>query len=411
MIKIQNQKSRSNKESCCGCGACAAVCPNNCIEMKEDEEGFLYPEVNAERCVQCERCTRSCPCEKSNQDQGYSKNGLKKQFPLAYGGWHTDEAILGQSSSGGAFSLFAERIIEMGGVVYGCAVNQKAEVFHQGVRSKEELQRLRKSKYVQSTLGNVFKEIEEALKKGSLVLFAGTPCECEAIYGYLARPYDNLYLCDFICHGVPSPKVFRDWVGFLEDKYHDTFQNISFRIKDAGWHSSGLQSGTRTFFAKRTRTHIPAFFDKFMNGFLENIYLRPSCHECRFKGERIHTDITIADFWGIKKLDKTMSHRKGTSLVLINSEKGKRLFDMSCASFHCRQYEPEKALRYNVSYFRSAPEHPERAAFFEDYFQRGIAYAMKKYTQPWHWVLYMLLYRKGRLSSAKGSGRNGKQKI
>ena len=115
MIKIQNQKSRSNKESCCGCGACAAVCPNNCIEMKEDEEGFLYPEVNAERCVQCERCTRSCPCEKSNQDQGYSKNGLKKQFPLAYGGWHTDEAILGQSSSGGAFSLFAERIIEMGG--------------------------------------------------------------------------------------------------------------------------------------------------------------------------------------------------------------------------------------------------------------------------------------------------------
>lgn len=259
MIQIWNEK-----KNCCGCSACHQVCPRNCIIMVEDEEGFKYPEINEEKCVDCGLCESVCPIiQKPSMYVDNSEN-----MPKAIGGWHIDNEIRYDSSSGGAFTLFAEYIIKHGGIVFGCALNDKLKAVHLGIENIDELYKLRGSKYVQSDISDAFVEIRQHLRNGRLVLFTGTPCQAAGLNSFLNKRYDNLFICDFICHGVPSPKVFNSYISSLEEKYQDRMVGFRFRNKDKGWNPSGLQLGTEVKFKSgTTKRYSPAYRDAFMNGF------------------------------------------------------------------------------------------------------------------------------------------------
>ena len=286
------------KEDCCGCNACVQICPKNCILMKEDEEGFKYPCVDEKGCIECGLCKKVCPIIKS---KGQSSNN--NVMPKAIGGWYKNDDVRFKSSSGGAFHLFAEYILNNGGVVYGCTLNESLEAVHIGVETMNELHLLYGSKYVQSDIGNVYKNVKEKLESGRKVLFVGTPCQAAGLKSYLQKDYNNLYTCDFICHGVPSPLVFRKYIDYLEHKYGDKVTGFRFRNKDDGWRPTGQQMGTLVEFKSgNVKKFMPAYKDAYMNGFLDDLYLRPSCYNCQFKKlPKNYADVSIADFWGVKK--------------------------------------------------------------------------------------------------------------
>lgn len=233
----------NDKRECCGCSACSQVCPKECIDMLEDREGFLYPEIDSNKCIECDKCRKICPVV--NADEGKEKNIRDTVYPVAYGGWNLDNDIRLESSSGGAFSVMAEKILEQKGRVYGCALDNHMKAVHIGVDTKKQLYKLRGSKYVQSEMGNIYREIKSVLETGRKIMFVGTPCQVAGLNSYLGKYYENLIKVDFICHGVPSPKVFKSYIKHLEKGKGGKIITFKFRNKDHGWHSSGMQLGTK----------------------------------------------------------------------------------------------------------------------------------------------------------------------
>ena len=386
MIKLQD------KADCCGCGACVQTCPVKCISMKEDREGFLFPFVDESKCIGCNACEGSCPII-------VSKKNIKKESvfdtPKAYGGWIKDDKIRYDSSSGGAFTLFANYILENGGIVYGAAMDEKLVCRHIGIETKEGLSKLRGSKYVQSIIGDVYAKIKEQLNAERLVLFSGTPCQAAGLCSYLGDgKWDNLYIVDFICHGVPSPKVFADYIKYMAHKYKVKILSFKFRMKDRQWNPTGLQLGTGTGTGTgtgRVIRHFPGFMDPFMNGFLSDIYLRRSCYSCHFKSLPKHySDITIADFWGVNKIYPKLYDGKGTSLVLVNGLHGEGLFNKVSSSFHYEEVDFKKAIDRNKSLIKSASLGAKRDSFFKDYKEKSFDYVRRKYMNPFFWGLNKL---------------------
>lgn len=376
-----------NRQICVGCGACMQICPNNCIKMVADSEGFLYPECDKHICIECGACERACPMNYDYTSEGYLKE------PLAFGGYHKNEEILLDSSSGGAFSLFADEILSHGGVVCGCILDERLEAVHVIIQSKEDLTQLRGSKYVQSDIGQSYFTIRSYLSKGIDVLFVGTPCQCAGLKSFLNKDYPNLILCDFICHGVPSPRVFREYIKSYEDKLGEKIINFRFRTKDTKWVQSGMQQGTCaiTKSEKKIGKH-PAYNDEFMNGFLSDIMLRPSCYECNFKFlPKTYSDFTIADFWGIKKVLPEMNNSKGTSLILVNSEKAKHFWDRVKNNFEFKKTDYKKAIRGNKSIVKSAYLNSLRNIFFKELEEQGYIYVKKRYLTAFRWALSTLL--------------------
>ena len=299
----------SNKSQCCGCSACAQICPMHVIQMNADSEGFLYPEVDRDRCIACDRCNEVCPIEISKKNEALD-NGC---MPKAFGGWHRDEKIRYDSSSGGAFSLFAIAIIKKGGKVFGCTLDEKMKAIHIGIDNIDELSLLRGSKYVQSDINDVYREVKDIVKQGRLVLFVGTPCQAAGLSTYMgSKEISNLYIVDFICHGVPSPQVFADYVSSEQRKMGSKLIKFRFRNKDRGWSQTGFQLGTYLEYADgRYVRKYPALKDNFMNAFLDDVCLRPSCYECNFKClPKGYTDFTIADFWGVEKVNSRLNDNK-----------------------------------------------------------------------------------------------------
>ena len=368
------------RETCCGCGACAQVCPVNCISMESDAEGFLYPAVDENACISCGRCRTVCPVLRTNWE---NESGVTVfQEPEAYGGYIKDPDILADSSSGGAFTLFAEKIINEGGVVYGAAFDKDNTVSHTAVCDTGELTRLRGSKYVQSDLKRVYTEIRDCLKSGKKVLFVGTPCQTAGLKAFVGDSGNNLYLVDFICHGVPSPGVLKAYIDSLESKEGSRVIGFRFRMKDKGWNSSGLQLGTQISFENGTVIrNYPALKDTYMNGFLEDIVLRRSCYNCSFKTIPKYTaDITIADFWGVSKALPSIKNIKGTSLVLIHNDKGRELFDCVKENMeYSRCPDWNDSVKKNQTLLKSANYRTERDDFFHLMHTKGYDYAAKKY--------------------------------
>lgn len=396
----------ANNADCCGCASCIQACPAHCIKMQIDKEGFEYPYIDKNKCMNCGACERSCPILSGTAAKSTQAVPCFSA-PKAIGGWIKNDSIRYSSSSGGAFSLLALSILRQGGIVYGAAMDGRLKVGHVGVDAEEELERLRGSKYVQSQIGNAYIEVKNHLGKGRKVLFSGTPCQAAGLHCFLGgKQYEDLYLVDFICHGVPSPAVFESYMEYMADKLQDRITSFKFRMKDRKWNPTGLQLGTGTGTGTgRFIRHFPGFMDPYMNGFLADLYLRPSCYQCAFKTLPKHyADITIADFWGVEKMYPKLYDGKGTSLVLLNTVHGEDFFRTAESGFFCREVDFQKAVSRNQSLVKSAACHAGRENFFADYRKKPFKKVLCKYMNPFAWGFYKI---RGMIAKICFKGREG----
>lgn len=338
------------KENCTGCSACANICPRGCIAMVADSEGFCYPEVDVQLCADCGLCEDVCPM-------------LHKpsQHPVVavYGAKNKDDEVRYTSSSGGMFSLLAEEILQQGGVVVGAALDDKLTVRHILIDGAADLYKLRGSKYVQSEIGKIYSEVRRALRAGQRVLFSGTPCQVAGLKGFLLKPYDNLVTVDVVCHGVPSPKVYRKHLQELQAEAGEPVLQVRFRDKAKGW-----KHGETLFFTEHRQFGDSKRKERYMRLFLNNISIRPSCGSCAFNNKCSLADITIADYWGIDKQFPEFDDDKGVTLVLVNSQTGADLLAAVRAQADLIMTDFAKGAEYNQAVSRSLPLHPQREFFF-----------------------------------------------
>lgn len=340
-----------DRNLCCGCHACYNICPKNAIEMQADEKGFLHPVINQDKCINCGKCKKACPVlnklENSNR-------------PVAYAAYNKDYNVRKQSSSGGIFSLLANYIIECGGVVFGAAFDNNFFVNHIKIEEKCEIEKLRSSKYVQSNIGNVYKECKEILETGKIVLFTGTPCQINGLYTYLNKQYENLYTQDVICHGVPSPKVWEKYLEYRKNKdAGNNLINVNFRSKRKGWRLYELEFKYKNLIHRNEHNS-----DVYMRAFLRNISLRESCYNCFAKSKQRISDITLGDFWGINNISKKMNDDNGVSLVLINTKKGRELFEKINKNIVYEETDYDESIKYNKSLFESSVKSINSDMFF-----------------------------------------------
>ncbi|MEE0945222.1 MAG: Coenzyme F420 hydrogenase/dehydrogenase, beta subunit C-terminal domain [Acutalibacteraceae bacterium] len=344
------------KTQCSGCSACAQICPKECINMQQDKEGFLYPTINAEICIKCGKCSKVCPT------LNVVETNKSLSLPKSYAAVNKNDAIRLNSSSGGVFTAIAECVLADDGVVFGATYNENFEVEHVVIDRKEELYKLRSSKYVQSRIGNCYCQAAEFLKSGRNVLFTGTPCQIEGLYGYLGKDYDNLFTQDIICHGCPSPSVWEKYLKEKNKEYVSTAKAVSFRNKDFGWKKYCVKID----FANGTSYSSLARTNSYMRSFLTNMNIRPSCSYCEFKKTLRHSDITLADFWGAENIIQQIDD-KGLSLVIVHSPKGEKLLQDCENLIEKQEVELRKAVANNPSYTRSSEASPYRQDWFNKY--------------------------------------------
>lgn len=344
----------TDKKQCCGCAACVQKCPKQCISLSEDKEGFLYPHVDKEACIDCGLCEKVCPVLLPYE----TREPLQVLAAI-----NKNEKIRMESSSGGIFTLLAEPIIREGGVVFGARFDDDWQVTLDYTETIEGLAAFRGSKYVQARTGEAYKQCEQFLKAGRKVLFTGSPCQIAGLIHYLRKEYDNLITCDFVCHGVPSPKVWRMYLKEVIDGANRAITDIEFRNKDNGWKAFNFKMSYNT----ESRTAILSSCHKenlFMRAFLDDMILRPSCHDCKAKQGRSMSDITIADFWAIDRTHPEMDDDKGTGLVLIHTSKGIASLNLSYTKFVETRYED--AAISNKGLKPVTPIHRNRTKFFEN---------------------------------------------
>lgn len=361
MIDIQN------KAKCCGCYACYNICPQNAIEMVQDENGFYYPKVIEEKCIDCGLCNKVCPIS--------NKTEIKNLLQV-FAAYNKDEKIRAESSSGGVFTLLAEKILEKNGVVFGAKFDENFNVVHTYVEKKEDLGIFRGSKYVQSKINNTYRKAEEFLKKGRIVLFTGTPCQIEGLKKYLRKEYDNLYTQDLICHGVPSEKVNEKYLKYMEEKNNSKIEKINHRSKMNSW-----KDYNNKIVFKNKKIYMESHNkDLYMQAFLKNTSLREACYKCVFKKKNRICDITLADFWGVDDILPEMDDDKGTSLVFVNSDKGQKLFKEIQENLIVKKIDFERAIAFNKSMLESATPDKNRDKFFKNLDKLEFDKLIKKYT-------------------------------
>ena len=341
----------SDKKACCGCSACAGICPQKAINMFKDHEGFLYPEIDQERCIHCGKCVQVCPMQRNQE---------LKSLPVAIGAYNKEEHIRKEASSGGLFYLLAKEILDDGGVVFGAAWNDRFECTHQYAETAEALHKFCGSKYVQSQMEGVYPNVKAFLESGRKVYFSGTPCQIKGLKCYLKKEYPNLWTQDFICHGVPSNESFKQYLKTVGNI--DEIEQISFRNKETGWNNYTMEVDFKN-------GHLQEIFNKniFFKAFLNDFILRPSCYECRCRGVFREADITLADYWGVQSLEPELFDNLGTSLLLMNSQKGQMLFDRIRDQLIYKKTPMNAALAANPSAWRDPEMGFERFVFFERY--------------------------------------------
>lgn len=345
-------------DNCCGCGACAAKCPQKCLEMHPDSCGFTHPSINVERCIGCGMCDAVCPVINVPEQDMCS---------LAMWAKTIDVALLDRSSSGGIFGLLAQNTLTQEGVVVGAAwTNGCRGLRHVLVESKEHLDSIMRSKYVQSSVGGeIYKGVRDALSHGRKVLFCGTACQVAGMRSYLGKLADSdLFLSvDVICHGVPSPELWRRWLEHIEIREGSSVRNVNFRSKITGWLSYSVMY---EYITEKDNTLIFSSTeftkDWYMRAFLKNASLRPSCFACPFK-RSCGSDITLGDFWGIGQQHPDAPIEGGVSAVLGNTSKGIRAIDLPCSSLLHGESSPDKVVVENPALVRPPKPHPEYDAF------------------------------------------------
>lgn len=342
------------KKNCCGCNACMQHCPKHCIMMHGDEEGFLYPKFDASLCIDCGLCERVCPVLNQNE----------KIEPIAvYAVQHENKMIRMQSSSGGIFTLIGTEIIELGGVVFGARWDENMKLIHAYTDTIEGLIPFRGSKYVQSYIGETYKQAEAFLKQGRMVLFTGVACQIAGLKNFLRKEYDNLLTIDVLCHGVPSPRVFLDYLFYLGGKHKVV--DFNFRDKITGWKGYSVAYSLDNGKHKMQRAQL----DEFMRGYLNHYMLRPSCHSCPVKAGKSGSDLTLGDLWGCDKLHHIEDDDTGISAVIVNSTKGESMFNK--CNVITTEVSIEMVKANNPAYYKSSSCSKERDNFWNNYNKEG----------------------------------------
>lgn len=372
----------TDKKNCCGCSACVQRCPKQCIRLEEDTEGFLYPQVDEETCIKCGLCEKVCPIL-------HQADKLPVQEVLAVK--NPDEKERMNSSSGGVFLPLAREVINKGGVVFGAVYDESWEVHHVYAEKIEDIYPMMGSKYLQSRIETAYRDAERFLKQGREVMFVGSPCQIAGLRTFLRnKEYPNLLAVDFLCHGVPSPGVWRRYLAETYGGYNAKEQSrlqatagknsvllsslnatspigdIKFRDKrESGWKKYRFVVRQKSASKADQNTVLSSdihYMNPFMQGFLSDIYLRPSCYACKCKNGVNHSDMTIADFWGINQSAPEFDDDKGVGLVLLNTEKGEEYF--SRLPMDMMPSNLEKAHYYNGGFNEHTKAHPKRDQFF-----------------------------------------------
>lgn len=352
-----------NKKDCTGCATCVQICPQSAINMVKDEKGFLYPQIDSTKCIGCLLCEKKCPINESERTTNPS--------PTVYACWHKNMDIRLKSSSGGVFSAIAEYILKNNGIVWGAAYSENLILTYQYIENIENLDKLRRSKYVQAEVNDSFKLIKEQLESGRIVLFTGTSCHIRGLYSYLPKKLqENLVTIDFICHGVPSPSVFKKYINWLEKKYNDKLTDFNFRDKQYGWDNGVLTVG---YFKNKGKKIFMNDENSYFYGMLHDMFIRPCCHECQSNGLQRESDFTIADFWGIgrkNKFEHEHERNYGISLLALNSEKAHKIYETGLKnSIVSVQRSQQEAYEGNWNYRFSAKRNSKTPIFWEQ-FQR-----------------------------------------
>ena len=370
MIKI------NNKVDCCGCNACGDVCAQHAITFKTDHEGFWYPEVNMQKCTDCHLCEKVCPIINIKM---LKKNDLPQS--ICYAAEHKNLEVVFDSTSGGLFSALADIMYRNKGYVGGAVFNKDFKSVKQYISSdKNDLPRLRSSKYLQSNFEGFYSQVRDLLKAGEHVLVCGSPCQMAALRAFLRKEYENLIIADYICRGINSPKVWGKYIDSFEERYGSKVVYAKAKSKEYGWRNLTqkvtLENG-KSYFETKDQSN-------FTKGYLStNVYCRPSCYECKFKGYPRMADITLADFWGIERVDSSMEKNLGTSLVMINSSKGQKYFENVKSRIH---YIPvpfssieagNKSLNEPIE-----PAKVDRKEFFQDLDRMSFVKLAEKYIKP-----------------------------
>ena len=365
MERMKAMPKLATKEYCTGCTACASACPKGCITMVADENGFLCPVIDAERCIECGLCEKTC--------QIVTPLKIEKHEPKAYAAYSVDEAMRMESSSGGVFTEIAKAVLADGGVVFGAAYNEQFEVVHICVDSEECLAKLRGAKYAQSDLRGVFAEVKAKLDAGQKVLFSGTPCQVGGLKAFLRKDYPNLLTVDFVCHSVPSPMAWREYVKYraAQDNGGKLPESVNLRAKTTGW--SRYQYSNLFQYSNGVSHSAKSAESLYMKLFTGGYISRESCENCQFKGHSRASDLTIGDFWGIWDIAPEMDDNKGTSVVLVQSPCGAELLKKIGERLVLKEVSLEEASRQNQAMLKAATPNTRRQEAFRLIYSEEIA--------------------------------------
>lgn len=346
------------KEMCTGCFACMNICPRDAIQRGEDACGKTIPAIDKEKCIECGLCVKTCPANKL----------VEFHIPIkCYAAWGKDEKDREGCSSGGIATVLSKAVVDEGGIVYGAAFNDDLELQHMGVQTKEEIEKLKGSKYVQSYTGLTFRNIKENLMTGRKVLFIGTPCQVEGLKSYLKDDYENLILVDIVCHGTPPMKYLKEYLEIIDQRRKT--RGIAFRGKKDYYLT--LYGDEQEFYSKKSNR------DYYFYSFLKGLIHRDNCYSCKYaKAERC-SDITIGDFWGLKKEELESSYRGKVSVVLINTHHGEKVWDVYKDKYCFEERKIQEAVEGNGQLRRPSLCHPDREKFIDSYKKEGFLKAIK----------------------------------
>lgn len=342
------------KSQCCGCTACSSICPKKAIVMKQDEEGFMYPIIDKSKCVNCGLCDKVCPVKNVKEEEFEQK---------AYIVNNKDDEIRKDSTSGGAFTPIAEYVLNRGGVVFGAAFDKNYNVAHTYVDNKENLTILRGSKYVQSFLGDTFKQVKDFLNDNRMVCFSGTPCQIEGLKKFLQKDYKNLITVDVMCHAVPSPLVWKKYLNYEVSKLKGKkIEKVLFRDKN----KYGYKYSTMTIKTDKDEYSRGVESDPYLRAFFGDLSDRPSCYDCKFKKQCHASDFTIWDCFVVDNFDRNLDDDMGTSRILINTENGRNIFDKIKENYSYREVETQSLVKNVKEMLNSVEMNAQRIQFFKE---------------------------------------------
>ncbi|MCG2759822.1 MAG: Coenzyme F420 hydrogenase/dehydrogenase, beta subunit C-terminal domain [Candidatus Delongbacteria bacterium] len=358
-----------DKELCTGCSACYDICPNKSIEMLKNDEGFLYPSIKFDSCISCGKCQEICPI--INFEENTQNN-----FKEAYLAWCLNDEKRINSTSGGVFRVFSEASLEENRLVVGAGFDEIFNLKHTIAENPDECKIFYGSKYLQSDMRGIYKAVQEKLQNGNSVMFSGLPCQIDAIKRFLPNDLNTkLITCELLCHGVPSPGIFSDYVKYLENKFNRKLIHYNFRSKINGWNKMSVEL---TFAGKKKKSY-KAKYCPYHTWFGLHISLRESCYYCKYRSRNRNADITIGDFWGIEKLISNVDVSKGVSLIYTNNEKGKDFLEKCSDKLFLKEIDVEKSLVGRKIVLNNFELPVLRKDFMEDYKNIPMKKLIKKY--------------------------------